>query len=180
MRRQVWWTLVAIDAQVALAAGLPPIIGKLYHDVQTIKDLADFAVDHAHTEHTCKLQGPSKRMLRTFVGGRFAFYDYIGDFLQLLHNDTLNEQRLDDILMVTRRIQEELGWRRERIASILQTAKIEASGNELSRAAVAASTVLAQFTQMVLSMLAAKPYAVIYGPMRRHGLLEKLAEKEPK
>lgn len=182
VRRQLWWNLVSLDAQVAFASGLPPIINNRFYDVQPISELSESAINSAYGDSGTQNNG-SKQILRAFLGGKFEFYRNAGDFLHSMHNNLLCEKALDELLQITRRIQQELHSRREQITSILQASRAEidlrqVGGDRLS--GVETMSVQAQFTKMVLSMLAAKPYAVMYGPVRRHELLGKLREKEPK
>lgn len=113
-----------------------------------------------------------KDMLRTFVGGRFEFYRLSGRFLRILYTSVIMEKDLDELLEIIRAIQGDLYSRRERIALIMTAAT--GSGKALE-----GSAVLSKFSKMLISMLAAKPYAVMYGPLRRHSLLEKLQGEEP-
>ena len=185
VRRQLWWNLVSLDAQVAFASGLPPIIENRYYEVQPISELADFAQSGSNNGNN--QQSPKRVIIRAFVGGRFEFYRNACDFLHLLHNDKVTEADLDELIAIARRNETELGSRRDLITSMLQggTPSIANDGREIDYGrpttdCVPASQVLAQFTKMVLSMLAAKPYAVMYGPLRRHGLLTPLRNKVPK
>lgn len=168
VRRQLWWSLVALDAQIALTSGLPCVIETSFYDVQPITELAECAISCGPTAGAATI----KDILRTFIGGKFEFYRLTGRFLRLLHSNVMNERDLDEILEVTRIIQADLYSRRERIALIMQTATANGGAPE-------GAPVLSKLTKIVLSMLAAKPYAVMYGPVRRHGLLDKLREKEP-
>ena len=121
--------------------------------------------------------------MRLFVGGKFEFYRTASDFLHKLHNNFLNERDLNELLDITAKIQNDLYSRRDHITSILNAFKGEPTlgdvGGGSSSATVEACT-LGHFTKMVLCMLAAKPFAVMFGPVRRHGLVEKLREKVPK
>jgi hypothetical protein len=168
VRRQLWWIIVSFDAQIALASGLPCIVETTFYDVESVSELSETAIAMAPTEGAATI----KDMLRTFVGGRFEFYRLSGRFLRILHGNTISEQDLDELLEITRAIQGDLYSRRERIAMIMTAAS---NGGR----ALEGSAVLSKFSKMVMSMLAAKPYAVMYGPLRRHGLLGKLHEKEP-
>ena len=168
VRRQLWWIIVSFDAQIALASGLPCIVETTFCDVEPVSELSETAIAMAPTEGATTV----KDMLRTFVGGRFEFYRLSGRFLRILHSNIISEQDLDELLEITRAIQGDLYSRRERIAMIMTTAS---NGGK----ALEGSAVLSKFSKMVMSMLAAKPYAVMYGPLRRHGLLGKLYEKEP-
>ena len=167
VRRQLWWIIVSFDAQIALASGLPCIIETSFYDVDPVSELSETAIAMVATEGASTI----KDMLRTFVGGRFEFYRLSGRFLRILHGNVITERDLDELLEITRAIQGDLYSRRERIALIMTAAS--SSGRALE-----GSAVLSKFSKIVMSMLAAKPYAVMYGPLRRHGLLGKLHEKE--
>ena len=168
VRRQLWWSLVALDAQIALASGLPCVIETSFYDVQPVTELAESAISCAPTEGAATI----KEILRTFIGGKFEFYRLTGRFMRLLNNNIINEQDLCDILEIIRTIQADLYSRRERVSLIMQTATANGGAPE-------GAPVLSKLTKIILSMLAAKPYAVMYGPIRRHGLLDTLREKEP-
>ena len=168
VRRQLWWNLVSLDAQIALASGLPCIVETSFYDVEPVGELSESAISCAPNEGARTI----KEILRTFVGGKFEFYRMTGKFLHILHKNVMNEEDLDELLEVTRTIQADLYSRRERIALIMETASANGGTPE-------GSAVLSKFSKMVMSMIAAKPYAVMYGPVRRHGLLAKLGEKEP-
>lgn len=168
VRRQLWWIIVSFDAQIALASGLPCIIETTFYDVEPVSELSETAIAMAPTEGA----GTIKDMLRTFVSGRFEFYRLSGRFLRILHGNTIQERDLDELMEITRAIQGDLYSRRERIQMIMTAASNNGRALE-------GSAVLSKFSKMVMSMLASKPYAVMYGPLRRHGLLGKLREKEP-
>ena len=168
VRRQLWWIIVSFDAQIALGSGLRCIVGTTIYGVEPVSELSETAIAMAPTEGAATI----KNMLRTFAGGRFEFYRLSGRFLRILHGNIITERDLDELLEITRAIQGDLYSRRERIAMIMTAAS---NGGR----ALEGSAVLSKFSKMVMSMLAAKPYAVMYGPLRRHGLLGKLHDKEP-
>ena len=168
VRRQLWWNLVSLDAQIALASGLPCILETSFYDVEPIAELSESAVACVSAEGAITI----KEILRAFVGGKFEFYRMTGTFLHLLHKNTMDETDPDKILEIARGIQVDMYSRRERIALVMQSASDNGGSLE-------ASAVLSKFSKMVMSMLAAKPFSVMYGPVRRHGLLGKLLEKKP-
>jgi hypothetical protein len=92
--------------------------------------------------------------------------------VHLLHSNHLSENDLDQLLVITKNNQLDLYTRRDRIAIAVQ-------GSMINGQPASGSAVFSKFTKMVISMMAAKPFAVMYGPLRRHGLLAKLREKEP-
>jgi hypothetical protein len=168
VRRQLWWSLVSLDSQIALASGLPSIIETKNFDVEVITDLSESAISSPPVEGSATI----KEILRTFVSGKFEFYRRMGEFLQLLHNNFLTEKDLDQILEIVRANQRDMYSRREHVANAVQGSIIDGSP-------ASGSAVFSKFTKMVISMMAAKPFAVMYGAIRRHGLLDKLREKEP-
>ncbi|KAK5167509.1 uncharacterized protein LTR77_007208 [Saxophila tyrrhenica] len=168
VRRQLFWHLVSLDCQVALASGLPAIIGSKLYDVSPITELSESAITSPPVEGSETI----KEIGKTFVAGKFEFYRRMSDFLHLLHNDSLNESDLDRLLETIHENQTDLYARRERVATVVQDSITD--GEPASGAAI-----FAKLTKMCLSMFAAKPFAVMYGPVRRHGLLQKLFEKEP-
>ena len=167
VRRQLWWIIVSFDAQIALASGLPCVVETSFYDVDPVTELSECAIAYAPTESAKTI----KEILRAFVGGRFEFYRLSGKFLRILHGNVITERDLDELLEITRAIQGDLYSRRERITLTMTAASGDGRAPE-------GSAVLSKFAKMVMSMLAAKPYAVMYGPLRRHGLLDNLREKE--
>ena len=189
LRRQLWWNLVALDVQVAYAAGLPPIITNDLYDVLPFSELAD-STRNQDTELGSVSQNfhTTRSILKAFIGGKFEFYRRSSEFLNRLHDNNLDENGLDELVEMTRGIQSDLGFRREEITS-LRVSHSSYMADLISNESIPAQTgehedtqpnILAQFTCAVLSMYGAKPYAVMYGTVRRHGLLGKLREKEPK
>lgn len=160
--------MASLDAQVALASGLPSIIETRYYDVAPITELSETAISSPPVQGSETI----KEIGRIFVSGRFEFYRRMNDFIHLLHNDHLNENDLDKLLTIVRDNQKDCYNRREQVAMAVQ--------NSITGGAPATGTdVFSKFAKMVICMWAAKPLAILYGPLRRHGLLERLHEKEP-
>lgn len=180
VRRQVWWSIVSIDAQVAFASGLPPILDCRLYNVQPVSELSAASIRDDFEAHG----NANKSILGIFIGGRFAFYKKGNEILHLLHSSLLSERDLDCILEITHDINADMDCRREQISSIEELhstnpqtydgSDIDAIRHTESNAA------LAQFAKMLFALWAAKPYSVMYGPMRRHDLLGALRKKEPK
>jgi hypothetical protein len=168
VRRQLWWNLVSLDAQVALASGLPPIIETKIYDVEPVTELSESAISSPPVEGSATIKG----ILRTFISGRFEFYRRMEEFLHILHNNFLSENDLDKLLEIVKTNQMDMYNRREQVSMAVQTSITDGSP-------ASGSAEFSKFTKMVLSMMAAKPFAVMYGPVRRHGLIEKLREREP-
>ena len=151
-----------------MAAGLPAIISSRCYDVRPVTELSDSGVPGTVNEGGSTI----KDIFRTFIGGRFEFYRKVGDMIHLLHNNFLSGDDVDKLLAIAKDIQTDLYSRREQIA-----AAVQASINDGQPAS--GSAIFAKLTKMVMSMLAAKPYSVMYGRIRRHGLLPRFREKEP-
>lgn len=178
-RRQLFWTLVALDAQVAFASGLPPIINHRLYKVKYVTETSEtgFSPNPSFTQSSA-----SKSILGVFVGGKYRFYGVAGEFLHLLNQCSLKKVDVDSILKMTKRIREELASREAQITTIEQrivSQDADNGSNSQEYRHIESNMSLGAFTRMVLSMLAAKPYAVMYGPLRRHGLLPYLRQKEP-
>ncbi|EME42621.1 hypothetical protein DOTSEDRAFT_89963 [Dothistroma septosporum NZE10] len=179
VRRQVWWSIVSIDAQVAFASGLPPILDCRLCNVQPVSELSAASIRDDFEAHG----NANKSILGIFIGGRFAFYKKGNEILHLLHSSLLSERDLDRMLEITHDIKADMDSRRQQITSIEELhstnpqtydgSDIDAIRHTESNAA------LAQFAKMLFSLWAAKPYSVMYGPMRRHDLLDALRKKEP-
>lgn len=200
VRRQLWWSLVSLDTQIAMAAGLPAIIIPKHFDVEPAEELSESAISSPPVEGSATI----KEILRTFICGKYAFYGRMGEFVHLLHSNFLSEADLDKLLDIVKNNQVSLQrsngiqnrdngsvsvvnprlicdahreqldqyTRRDRIA-------LAVKGSMNNGQPASGSAVFSKFTKMVISMMAAKPFAVMYGPVRRHGLLAKLKEKEP-
>jgi hypothetical protein len=128
----------------------------------------------------------NKSVLGIFIGGRFAFYKRGNEILHLLHNSLLSEKDLDRILQITREIQSDMETRKEQIMEIEKLtnsngAPVTCDGTDIDAIRhTESNAALAQFAKMLFALWAAKPYSVMYGPMRRHDLLPALRKKEPK
>lgn len=123
-----------------------------------------------------------RTILGIFVGGRYNFYRQTSDFLRLLNSSRVTKHDVDEMLKIARYIGKDMARRREMILEQSQNAQEPLAGrpnlhDDLRRAQ--SNPVLASFAMSVLSMLAAKPFAFMYGPLRRHDLLPYLREKEP-
>lgn len=168
VRRQLWWSLVSLDGQIALAAGLPALIDVKIYDVQPITDLAESAIDSPPVGGSDTI----KQILRDFVAENNEFYRRMAEFVHILHNSSLDESDLDKLLDIIKDNQLDLYARRDRISSAVKDSMVNGSP-------ASGSAVFRKFTKMVLSMIAAKPFEIMYGPIRRHGLLDRLRQKDP-
>ena len=179
VRRQLWWTLVSLDVQIAYSSGLPPMINFEYSDVSPITELSEAIAPDGSQVSASRTDSVSagKLILRYFSAAKHDFYRRSRDLLHSLHSDHLAEADLDNLIDITRCIQEML---------VSQRAQIEAVAiSDSDDSIFAESTGLkmgtfAQFAKLVLSMLAAKPFSVMYGPLRAAGLLHVLRARVPK
>lgn len=179
IRRQIWWSIVAIDAQVAFASGLPPIIDCRLYNVLPVSELSAAAIREDFESHG----NANKSILGIFIGGRFAFYKMGNEILHLLHSSLLSEKDLDRILEITHQIKKDMDNRRGQINSIerLHPKQESYDGSDIDAIRhTESNAALAHFARMLFALWAAKPYSVMYGPMRRHNLLPALRKKEPK
>lgn len=139
--------------------------------------------DTVFSEKAALRQQQKKSILGIFVGGKFSFYKSSSEFLHLLHSNRLSRKDLDEILAITRGIKEDMEDRKAQITSIEQalgnTSQLRDSDNAALQQ-TESNPILGQFTKTLLSMFAAKPYAIMYGPLQRHKLLSYLREQEPK
>lgn len=168
--------MIALDAQIALASGLPPMIeSKLYQIEQP--------VEHDEFDTATNQSPRPKTVLGVFVGGRYAFYHHMSDFLRIVNNYHLTEASVDDILKITQEISNDMAKRIDEIAHIAQFSHEPWTAQPITPEELRggqSSPVLASLAVSVLSMLTARPYAIMYGPLRQHGLLPYLKQKEPR
>jgi hypothetical protein len=120
--------------------------------------------------------------VRVFVGGRYSFYRQMSGFLRILNDQKVEQADADNILKMTHEIREDLRRRKEHIFLTIknlreQSFPIPQDGGQSLVPEMHESFL--EFAVSVLSMLAAKPFAIMYGPLKRHGLLTYLKEKEP-
>lgn len=176
VRRQLWWTVVAIDAQVAFASSLPPLIDTKQHNVRPVSESNERDASSSSPE-----QG-FKSILRIFSTGKNAFYSNASEFLHVLHSNTLCKDDVDGILRITERIRNDVKARKEQIDAIQQAPQshLPPYGEDMEGISRNESNpIFGQFAKSILSMLAAKPYPIMYGSLKRHNLLPYLREKEP-
>ena len=176
IRRQLWWTLVSLDVQVAYSSGLPPVISFEYSDVLQITELAEdlasesFHICASRTDST----GADRLLLRVFAAAKFEFYRRSRDLLHSLHNDSLREADVDEIIKITRNIREILDSKKAQIEAVHTVDQADLMSAEST---TLTTDTFAQFARSVLSMLATKPFSVMYGPLRRAGLLHVLRDR---
>ena len=178
-RRLLWWALVSIDIQVALSSGLPPLIDCSSYSINYLSEApeADFT-------RQLPQRRSSKTILGLLVGGKTRFVQKANKFLHILHSTTLSETDMDEILKLSKEIEREMASRQQQIESIertlsQQTGEASYADDESIIRRAENSRVFGRFARMMLSLLAMKPYAIICGPARRHGLLSYLHEKVP-
>lgn len=158
------------------------IESKLYHIEQP--DEYD-ELETAKDQPSVLTQRP-KTILGIFVGGRYTFYHHMSELLRIINNYRVTKANVDDILKVSQEICHDMNKRRNQIAQLSQTVQHTQEpwpGQPMTpeeMRQVQSSPVLASLAASVLSMLAVRPYAIMYGPLRQHGLLSYLKEKEPR
>lgn len=178
LRRNLWWTLVAIDAQVAFAAGLPPLMPNGGHNVKSIN--AALPPGPHEDSSSCLAQKGNDPLVSLFIAGKYLFYERSSAFLLAIHKRTLDEHDLEKILEITDSIETDLQRYKSEISAREQVSNGENNSNGCASPESAASPYFPELAEMVLSMYAAKPYAIMYGPLRRHGLLNLLRQRRPK
>lgn len=178
LRRNLWWTLVAIDAQVAFAAGLPPLMPNGAHNVKPIS--AALPSDSQRDSSSCPAQRGSDSLVSLFIAGKYLFYGRSSAFLLAIHKRTLDEHDLEKILEITDSIETDLKRYKSEISAREQVSNGENNSDGSASPESATSPYFPELAKMVLSMYAAKPYAIMYGPLRRHGLLHLLRRRQPK
>lgn len=185
VRRQLWWSLVTLDVQLAYSSGLPPMIDFTNSDVQPITELSE-ALEPPNKQAVdprSNLTSTGRSISNVFAAGKFDFYRQSRDLLSKLYSDSLFDTDLDGLIEITRSIRENLESRKAQIAT-LSTGNLQNSiftdreGSQDSP--MPEVDKFARFADTVLSMLAAKPFSVMFGPLRRQGLLHRLAERVPK
>ncbi|KAH9216519.1 fungal-specific transcription factor domain-containing protein [Leptodontidium sp. 2 PMI_412] len=179
VRRQLWWSLVAIDVQVALAAGLPPIIDCTTCQVQELSELPE---DLPHPGMPSK--DHQKSILGVIVRGKVEFYRKASRILNVIHSNRFSREDLDHVLSLIHVIKSDLDARIQEIAEMEATlaspAEMMNGHDDMSMLRQSQSNpVLAQFGKAALALLSAKPYAIIQGPVRRQKLESYLNEKDP-
>jgi hypothetical protein len=176
VRRQLWWTVVAIDAQVAFASSLPPLIDTRQHNVEPVNKRNENNSSPPSFDHTFK------SILGIFTAGKNSFYKNASEFLHILHSNSLCKEDINSILCITQRIRDDVEARKAEIDAIQQAPERHLPPGEEDIEGISrneSNPVFGQFTKTILSMLAAKPYAIMYGSLKRHNLLSYLREKEP-
>jgi hypothetical protein len=173
MTAQRWWTTVALDAQIALASGLPPMIESKFYNVSFVDEGDD-------NDFSFNL---NKTILDIFVGGHYKFYRHASDFLRIINSHRVTKGNVDVVLAIVHLIGKDMARRTDHITQRACMLREPSGGGsqpqeELHQAQW--NPVFASFAVSVLSMLASKPYAFMYGPLQRHNLLPYLREREPK
>lgn len=101
----------------------------------------------------------------------------MSDFLRLLNSNKVTEADVNNILHIAREISQDVHKRNDQIIQAANPSNVAGLGWPMSPEQlrnIESSPVLASFATSVLSMLAAKPYAIMYGPLRQHGMLSYL------
>lgn len=179
VRRQLWWSLVAIDTQVSLASGLPPIVDCNSCQVQ---DFSEIPEDMIHLG-VC-FQGNRKSILGLLVGGMVGFYKNASKILQVIHSSRFSHENLDYILEIIQANKSDLTSRQQQISEVemilASPMHFMNSDDDMTTLRESQSNpVFARFAKAVLSLFIVKPYALIQGPVRRQNLNSYLLEKDP-
>lgn len=127
--------------------------------------------------------GTTKTVMGIFVCGRYTFYHHMSEFLRLLNGHRVTETGVDSILYTAQVIDQDMQRRKSQILQAARPPQMIELGRPMSPEQlriIESSPVLASFATSVLCMLAVKPYAIMYGPLRQIGLLPYLKEKEPR
>lgn len=179
VRRQLWWALVSLDVQIAYSSGLPPMINFEYSDVLQNTELSEaIAPGASQADASCTDPvGAARNILHCFSAAKHDFYRRSRDLLHGLHSDNLGEADLDNLIAITRSIQEMLESQRAQIEAV---AIMDPGDPIFPESTGLTLDTFAQFAKLVLSMLAAKPFSVMYGPLRESGLLHALRARVPK
>ena len=177
IRRQLWWSLVALDAQVALASGLPPTVDCNTSQVKDFREVPEDTIGIQSQDHR-------KSVLGILVKGKVEFYKNVSKILHVIHSNRFLREDLDYILDIIHASKADLTSRQQQISEIESTLANPVSfthgSDELTTLReLQSNTVLARFAKAVLSLFTAKPYAIIQGPVRRQNLDGYLLEKDP-
>ncbi|KAF8860231.1 hypothetical protein BDZ45DRAFT_724757 [Acephala macrosclerotiorum] len=177
VRRQLWWNLVAIDAQVALAAGLPPIIDCTNCDVQMFNEMPEDMSNNS-------IYDDRKSVMGILVAGKVGFYRRASRILHIIHSSHFSREDLDSVLEITHENAADLASRQQHISEIETTlsSPMSASSSSIDDAErlreSQSNPTLARFAKAVLSLYTVKPYAIMQGPVRRQHLDSYLLEKD--
>ena len=129
-------------------------------------------------------QDHRKSILGILVKGKVEFYKNASKILHVTHSSRFLREDLDYVLKIIHASKADLISRQQQISEIESTLATPVpfmNGNdEITRLRESQSNpVLARFAKAVLSLFAAKPYAVIQGPVRTQNLVGYLLEKDP-
>lgn len=155
------------------------IESKLYQ-VEQPKELDELCSQPPQPDNMSEV---SRTVLGVFVGGRYTFYHHMSDLLRIVNGYHVTESDVDELLRIASIIKRELESRKEEILSIAwqpQEARVGQPITSDEIQGIQLSPQLASFANKVLTMLAAKPFAIMYGPLKQHGLLSYLKSKESK
>lgn len=172
---------MALDIQIAIASGLPPIIECKAFVVK--KPGWQGGMTRAAGRVLTDDRG--KTIAQIFVECRYAFYDHMSEILRLVNAQAISATDVDNLLRLIAVIRREVDTAKDQVAATLQyrqqlVAQLDPLSSASTQVAVENSTELASFATMVLTMLAAKPYAIIYGPLRQQFFLPYLQSQDPR
>lgn len=178
VRHQLWWSIVMLDAQVASASGLPPLIESHSHSVEPVYELGDTLYDGSELESS----GERKSILGLWRSGTLNFFSHLSGFLHVLHLEALSERDVEIMLAIAYKVRRESQACNEQLSVIVDALKNnnQACRNQQdSSQRTQSNPRLVEFTDTLLSMFAAQPFVEMYGPLDRQDLLDYLKEREP-
>ena len=178
IRRQLWWAIVALDTQVAIAAGLPPIIDCDFYQVQEPSEIAE-EINHLRTDSQIQ-----KSVSTILVGGKLKFYKNINKILRLLHSNKFSRENLDHVLDIMHESRADLTAREQQISEMeimlaSPSSTINGDDEEIALHQWQSSPSLACFAKELLTLFAAKPFTLIQGPVKGQKLESYLLERDP-
>lgn len=99
----------------------------------------------------------------------------MSDILRIVNGYHIHEANAEEQKRLTGIISREIDCRKEELLSITWLPQENTSGQPITYdelRGIHLSPSLASFPIRVLTMLAAKPFAIIYGPLKQHGMLQ--------
>ncbi|KAE9371804.1 hypothetical protein N431DRAFT_559228 [Stipitochalara longipes BDJ] len=178
IRRQLWWAIVALDTQVAIAAGLPPIIDCNSYQVQEPNEIPE---EMTHLDADSQFQ---KSIPTILVGGKIKFYKNVNRILRVLHSNTFSRESLDYVLDIMHASRADLAARQQKICEMeimLASPLSTTNGNDevIILHKSQSSPSLARFAKELLALFATKPFTLIQGPVKGQKLEPYLYKKDP-
>ncbi|KAB8596084.1 hypothetical protein FH972_025793 [Carpinus fangiana] len=183
VRRRVWWQLLTCDTAVALASGLVPLIDPSAWDVQPISELTESRLmDLAGQSEPSTLNYPRHSILGVLAGGRLQYIRHANALIRILNMSRLTREDVDRSLVIVSKVQADLADRVRRVAEIENNMPDEEPELTPFRSLVQTSETsprLARWARAILSLLSLKTQGILYGPVRRAGLLRYYLQRVP-